>query len=106
MCLSTVCFWDKLDIYISEKLMCYIRSKILKIFLCWVGVIHLFFNKLSNIATICSIIITELFPAGFSCINNFILSHNSIWFSEKKMVYNPYASKALLCNSFLGGFYL
>ena len=75
-------------------------------FLCWVGVIHLYSDKLSNIETVCSIIKTELFPACFSSNNNFMLSHISLGFSERKLVYNPVASIALLINSFLWGFHL
>ena len=56
--------------------------------------------SLSIIATISSIFMLELFPGCFSCNNNFSLSHNSLGFSEKKMVFNLDASIHFYYNSF------
>ena len=73
----------------------YIRFNFVLNFLCSVGVIHLYSNNISIIATISSLIISEFLTARFSCINNFILIHNSFGFSEGKIVFNPDASIAL-----------
>ena len=74
----------------------HIRLKLFEIFLSRVGVKHLYSKNLSIIATISSLNITNFFPACFSCINNFLSSHNSLKFSERKTVFNPDASIALL----------
>ena len=42
---------------------------------------HLYFNILSTIATISSLIILEILAACFSCSNSFNLSRNSLGFS-------------------------
>ena len=51
-----------------------------KIRLCCFLDMHLFSNNLSTIAIISSLIMSELFPACFSCSNNFNLSDNSSGF--------------------------
>ena len=38
---------------------------------------HLYSDNLSNIATISSLILSELFPACFSCSNSFNISQSS-----------------------------
>ena len=48
---------------------------------------HLYSNNLSIIATISSLIISELFPACFSCSNNFNLSHNSLALDDRNIVF-------------------
>ena len=44
-------------------------------------------NNLSIIATISSLIMLELFPAYFSCNNNFILFHNSLGSVDRNIVF-------------------
>ena len=44
-------------------------------------------NNLSTIATISSLIISELFPAFFSCSNNFNLSQSSSASEDKNIVF-------------------
>ena len=48
---------------------------------------HLFSNSSSTIATISSLLILELFPACFSCSNNFNRSHNSLGSYGKNIVF-------------------
>ena len=45
---------------------------------------HLYSNNLSTIAMISSLIMSELFPACFSCSNNFNLSQSSSGLDDKK----------------------
>ena len=63
------------------------RLHLIKICLCCFLVIHLYSNNLSNIATISSLIISELFPACVSCNNNFILLHNSLGSDDRNIVF-------------------
>ena len=49
--------------------------------------IHLYSNNLSTIATISSLIMSELFPACFSCSNNFNLLHSSSGSDDKNIVF-------------------
>ena len=44
-------------------------------------------NNLSNITTISSLIISELFPACFSCNNNFHIPHNSLGSDDRNIVF-------------------
>ena len=48
---------------------------------------HLYSNNLSTIATISSLIKSELFPACFSCSNNFNLSQSSLGSDDKNIVF-------------------
>ena len=64
----------------------YNRLHLIKICLCCFLVIHLYSNNLSTIATISLLIISELFPACFSCNNNFNLSQSSSGSDYKKIV--------------------
>ena len=48
---------------------------------------HLYSNNLSIIATISLLILSELFPACFSCNNNFNLSHNSSGSDDRNIVF-------------------
>ena len=48
---------------------------------------HLYSNNLSIITTISSLIISELFPACFSCYNNFNLSQSSLGSDDKNIVF-------------------
>ena len=48
---------------------------------------HLYSHNLSTIATISSLIISELFSACFSCINNVNLSHYSSESDDKNTVF-------------------
>ena len=47
---------------------------------------HLYSNILSTIATISSLIISELLPACFSCNNNFNLSQSSLGLEDRNIV--------------------
>ena len=53
------------------------RLHLIKICLCCFLEMHLYSNNLSTIATISSLIMSELFPAFFSCNNNFNLLQSS-----------------------------
>ena len=66
---------------------CYNRLQLSKICLCCFLDIHLYSNNLSIIATISSLIISELFPECFSCNNNFSLSHNSLASDDRNIVF-------------------
>ena len=48
---------------------------------------HLYSNNLSTLAMIFSLFMSELFPACFSCNNNFNLSHNSLGSDYKNIVF-------------------
>ena len=48
---------------------------------------HLYSNNLSTIATISSLIKSELFPACFSCNNNFNLLQSSSGSDDKSIVF-------------------
>ena len=48
---------------------------------------HLYSNNLSTIATISSLIKSELFPVCFSCSNDFNLLHNSSGSDDKNIVF-------------------
>ena len=48
---------------------------------------HFYSNNLSIIATISSLIMLELFPACFSCNNNYNLSHNSLARDDRIIVF-------------------
>ena len=48
---------------------------------------HLYSNNLSTITTISSSIISELFPAFFSCSNNLNLSQSSSGSEDKNIVF-------------------
>ena len=53
---------------------------------------HLYSNNLSTISTISSLIISELFPACFSCNNNFNLSQSSLGSKDRVIDFeNPEA---------------
>ena len=63
------------------------RLRLIKISLCCLLDKHLYSNNLSTIATISSLIMSELFPASFSCNNNFNLSQSSSGSEDKKIVF-------------------
>ena len=65
----------------------YNRLHLIKICLCCFLDMHLYSNNLSTIATISSLIKSELFPACFSCSNNFNLSQSSSGSDDKKIVF-------------------
>ena len=65
----------------------YVYIHLSKICLCCFLDMHLYSNNLSTIAMISSLIISELFPACFSCNNNFNLSHNSSGSDDKNIVF-------------------
>ena len=48
---------------------------------------HLYSKNLSTLATISSLIISELFPSSFSCSNNLNVSHNSLGSDDKNIVF-------------------
>ena len=48
---------------------------------------HLYSNNLSIITTISSLVMSELFPACFSCNNNFNPSHNSLGSDDRNIVF-------------------
>ena len=48
---------------------------------------YLYSNNLSTLATISSLIISELFPACFSCYNNFNLLQSSSGSDDKNIVF-------------------
>ena len=48
---------------------------------------HMYSKNLSTTATYSSLILTELLPAGFCCINYFILSHSSLGSDDKNFVF-------------------
>ena len=52
---------------------------------CCFLVIHLYSNNLSTITPISSLIESELFPACFSCNNNFSSSESSSGSDDKKL---------------------
>ena len=63
------------------------RLHLIKICLCCFSDIHLYSNNLSTIAMISSLIILELFPACFSCNNNFNLSQSSLGSEDRNIVF-------------------
>ena len=64
---------------------------------------HLYSNNLSTIGPISSLIILEIFPACFSCSNNFNLSQSSLGSHDKNFVEIPEAMIAGQLSSFVGG---
>ena len=70
----------------------YNRLHLIKNCLCCFLDIHLYSNNSSTIATISSLIISELLPACFSCNNNLSLSQSSIGSEDRIIVFeNPEA---------------
>ena len=65
----------------------YNKSHLIKICFCCFLDIHLYSNNLSTIATISSLIISELFPACLSCNNNFNLSQSSLGSEDNIIVF-------------------
>ena len=65
----------------------FIRLHLIKICLCCFLLMHLYSNNLSTITTISSSIISELFPAFFSCSNNLNLSQSSSGSEDKNIVF-------------------
>ena len=63
------------------------RLQLIKICLCCFLFMLLYFNDLSTIATISSLIKSELLPACFSCNNNFNLLHYSSGSEDKNIVF-------------------
>ena len=78
------------------------RLSLIKICLCCFLDIHLYSNNLSTIATISSLIISELLPACFSCNNIFNLSQSSLGSDSKNIVEIPEAMTAGDLSNFLG----
>ena len=70
--------------YSYSKMCIYIRLHLIKICLCCFLDMPLYSNNLSTIATISSLIKSELFPACFSCNINFNLLHSSSGSDGKK----------------------
>ena len=66
--------------------MCH-RLHLIKICLCCFLDIHLYSNNLSVIAFFSSLIMSELFPASFSCNNNFIPLQSSSGSDDKSIVF-------------------
>ena len=62
------------------------RLHFIKICLCCFLNIHLYSNRLSIIPTISMFILSELFPAFFSCSNNFNLWQSSLALSGRNTV--------------------
>ena len=56
---------------------------------------HWYSNNLSTIATFFRLVITELFPACFSCRNNFNLSQSSSGSDDKNIVFETPKQKPL-----------
>ena len=54
---------------------------------------HLYSNNVSTIATISSLIMSELFPGCFYCRNNFILSPSSLGSDDKNLVFENHFSE-------------
>ena len=71
--------------YNNFLFLCY-RLLLIKICLCCFFDVHLYSNSLSTITLISSLIISELFPACFSCSNNFNLSQSSSGSDGKKLL--------------------
>ena len=65
----------------------YNRLHLIKICLCCFLDMHLYSNNLSTIAMISSLFMSELFPACFSCNNNFNLSQSSLGSDDKNIVF-------------------
>ena len=65
----------------------YNRLQLSKICLCCFLDIHLYSNNLSIRATIFRFIVSELFPACFSCYNNFNLLQSSSGSDDKNIVF-------------------
>ena len=63
------------------------RLHLIKSFLCRFFDMHLYSNNLSTIATISSLLFSEVFPACFSCNNNFNLLPNSSGSDDEKIVF-------------------
>ena len=74
-------------IYTSTFMYDYNRLILSKICLCCFLDMHLYSNNLSTIATISSLIISELFPTCFSCNNNFNQLHSSSGSDDKNIVF-------------------
>ena len=71
------------------------RLHLNKCCLCCFSDIHLYSNKLSTIATISSLIMSELLPACFCCSNNFNLLHNSSGSDDKNTVFETPEAETL-----------
>ena len=69
----------------------YNKLHLIKISLCCFLDMHLYSNNLSTIATISSLIKTELFPPSSSCNSNFNLSQSSSGSDDKNIVELPEA---------------
>ena len=54
---------------------------------------HLYSNHLSTIAMISSLIMSELFPACFSCNNNFNLSQRSLGSDDRNIVFETHKAE-------------
>ena len=65
----------------------YNRLHLFKICLCCFLDIHLYSSNLSTIAIFSSLIMSELFPACFSCNNYFNLSHSSFASDDRNIVF-------------------
>ena len=65
----------------------YKRLHLIRICLCCFLDMHLNSNNLSTIATISSLIISELLPACFSCNNNLDLSQSSLGSEDRIIVF-------------------
>ena len=73
--------------YLSNYICFCNRLHFIKMFLCCLLERHLYSNNLSTIATISSLIISELFPACFSCNNNFNQSQSLSGSDDKNIVF-------------------
>ena len=76
------------------------RLQLIKICSCCFLLINLYSNNLSTIATISLLIMSELFPACFSCSGNFNLSQSSLESENKNNVFEtPQAETTKLGDS-------
>ena len=57
---------------------------------------HLYSNNLSTIAMISSLILPKLFPACFSCKDNFNLSQSSIGSDDKNIVFETPEAETMI----------
>ena len=69
------------------KMRKYNRLQLTKLRLCCFLDMHLYSNNLSTIATISSLITSELLPACFPCNNNFNLSKSSLGSEDRIIVF-------------------
>ena len=91
-----------LNIYFSKKHNYSYCNRLLlnKICLCCFLDIHLYSNNLSTIATNSSLIMSELFPACFSCNNNYNLLQSSSGSDDIKIVFETTEAETIKLGNF------